>query len=244
MGRFTLPQAIRSSEPGSRTTKRSLGDRPVCRPVSTTSGPPSASARLVPRERVRVALETLGFQKTCPRGPSPCASRSVVSLIAIARIVRLVPASRPAWSFLWSEARSSPLASKRPSRSSPIPGTSRRSRPPGCSSGSSRPPSGSSTARTCATACASSAGPSAGTRRSSPGARRARSPTSSSRAPTHSGSTRTGSPRRPAGPRSSTSSGTGCTEGRSRPVIRRLAVGRWLDDIFDYRAARLRELLG
>lgn len=28
------------------------------------------------------------------------------------------------------------------------------------------------------------------------------------------------------------------------PLVRRLAVGRWLDDIFDYRAARLRELLG
>jgi ligand-binding SRPBCC domain-containing protein len=28
------------------------------------------------------------------------------------------------------------------------------------------------------------------------------------------------------------------------PLVRRLAVGRWLDEIFDYRAARLRELLG
>jgi ligand-binding SRPBCC domain-containing protein len=28
------------------------------------------------------------------------------------------------------------------------------------------------------------------------------------------------------------------------PAVRRLAVGRWLDEIFDYRAARLQELLG
>lgn len=28
------------------------------------------------------------------------------------------------------------------------------------------------------------------------------------------------------------------------PAVRRFAVGRWLDEIFDYRAARLRELLG
>ena len=28
------------------------------------------------------------------------------------------------------------------------------------------------------------------------------------------------------------------------PLVRRLAVGRWLDEIFDYRAARMRKLLG
>ncbi|HXV95269.1 MAG TPA: SRPBCC family protein [Gaiellaceae bacterium] len=28
------------------------------------------------------------------------------------------------------------------------------------------------------------------------------------------------------------------------PLVRRLAVRRWLDEIFDYRAARMRELLG
>jgi hypothetical protein len=38
-----LVDQIRSSEPGSRTTNLSLGERPVKRPVSTTSGPPSAS---------------------------------------------------------------------------------------------------------------------------------------------------------------------------------------------------------
>ena len=27
------------------------------------------------------------------------------------------------------------------------------------------------------------------------------------------------------------------------PLVRRIAVARWLDEIFDYRAARLRELL-
>ena len=28
------------------------------------------------------------------------------------------------------------------------------------------------------------------------------------------------------------------------PLVRRIAVGRWLDEIFDYRAARMRYLLG
>ena len=32
--------------------------------------------------------------------------------------------------------------------------------------------------------------------------------------------------------------------GALAPLVQRLAVGRWLDDIFDYRAARMRELLG
>ena len=37
------PHQMRSPEPGSRTTNLSFGERPVNRPVSTTSGPPSAS---------------------------------------------------------------------------------------------------------------------------------------------------------------------------------------------------------
>lgn len=32
--------------------------------------------------------------------------------------------------------------------------------------------------------------------------------------------------------------------GALAPLVQRLAVGRWLDDIFDYRAKRMRELLG
>jgi hypothetical protein len=32
--------------------------------------------------------------------------------------------------------------------------------------------------------------------------------------------------------------------GALAPLVRRLAVGRWLDEIFDYRAERMRELLG
>ena len=40
---FVSPHQIRSSDPGSRTMYLSFGERPVCTPVSTTSGPPSAS---------------------------------------------------------------------------------------------------------------------------------------------------------------------------------------------------------
>lgn len=32
--------------------------------------------------------------------------------------------------------------------------------------------------------------------------------------------------------------------GALAPLVQRLAVGRWLDEIFDYRAERMRELLG
>ena len=31
--------------------------------------------------------------------------------------------------------------------------------------------------------------------------------------------------------------------GRLAPLVRRVAVARWLDEMFDYRAARLREML-
>ena len=51
---FTSPHQIRFSDPGSRTTNLSFGDRPVCTPVSTASGPPSAS-RPSPRcKRMRI----------------------------------------------------------------------------------------------------------------------------------------------------------------------------------------------
>jgi hypothetical protein len=36
----------------------------------------------------------------------------------------------------------------------------------------------------------------------------------------------------------------GVPGGRLAPAVQRLFVGRWLDEIFDFRAERLRELLG
>ncbi len=43
-GWLMSPHQIRLSEPGSTTTYLSFGERPVNLPVSTTSGPPWASA--------------------------------------------------------------------------------------------------------------------------------------------------------------------------------------------------------
>ena len=50
---LTSPHQIRSSEPASRTTNLSFGERPVCLPVSTARGPPSA---ILPSPRSSAAL--------------------------------------------------------------------------------------------------------------------------------------------------------------------------------------------
>ena len=65
---FTSPHQIRFSDPGSRTTNLSFGERPVCTPVSTTSGPPSANTPVAPRQRVRyTAKPSSGCGTHAPR---------------------------------------------------------------------------------------------------------------------------------------------------------------------------------
>ena len=86
---------MRSSEPGSRTTNLSFGERPVKRPVSTTSGPPSAS-RPSPRvECVRVELRGGRVPEHVPPGTIPCRSSPVSVVVAV--IVEGLPRRCAPW---------------------------------------------------------------------------------------------------------------------------------------------------
>ena len=83
----------RSSEPGSLTTNLSSGERPVCSPVSTTSGPPSASYASPRSSAWLYSSDVVGFQYTTPDGASPWASRpdrARTSIPAVATIAGIL----------------------------------------------------------------------------------------------------------------------------------------------------------
>src|SRR6185295_19087245 len=92
MGRLTSPHHILSALHGSRTMNLSWGERPVCLPVRTTSGPSAATRPSPARIASSYSSATERLARTVRPRAWPAAARLVAD-VAVLEVVALIVVS-------------------------------------------------------------------------------------------------------------------------------------------------------
>src|SRR6185295_5652350 len=93
MGRLTSPHQILSALHGSRTMNLSWGERPVCLPVRTTSGPSAATRPSPARIASSYSSATDRLARTVRPRAWPAAARLVADAAAVLEVVALIVVS-------------------------------------------------------------------------------------------------------------------------------------------------------